>query len=71
VVALLGLLLAYLSFREDRKANVFTERQAATTTLPPKSPLQVAAFKVVSSVEVDAIVTMRESPIGKTRRMGR
>jgi len=70
VVALLGLLLAYLSFREDRKANVFTERQAATTTLPPKSPLQVAAFKVVSSVEVDAIVSYAGEPDRKDKTYG-
>jgi hypothetical protein len=70
VVALLGLLLAYLSFREDRKANVFTERQAATTTSPPKSPLQVAAFKVVSSVEVDAIVSYAGEPDRKDKTYG-
>lgn len=70
VVALLGLLVAYLSFREDRKANVFTERQAATTTLPPKSPLQVAAFKVVSSVEVDAIVSYAGEPDRKDKTYG-
>jgi hypothetical protein len=62
VVALLGLLLAYLSFREDHKANVLTERQVSATTSVPKSPLQVAAFKVVSPVEVDAIVSYAGEP---------
>jgi hypothetical protein len=70
VVALLGLLLAYLSLREDRKANVFTERQVSTTTSMPKSPLQVAAFKVVSPVEVDAILSYSGEPDRKDKIFG-
>jgi hypothetical protein len=38
--------------------------------LPPKSPLQVASFKVASSVEVDAIVSYAGEPERKDKTYG-
>jgi hypothetical protein len=70
VVALLGLVLAYLSLREDRKANQFTQRQASTTTSPPTSPLQVASFRVDSPVEVDAVLRYAGEPDRKDKTYG-
>ena len=69
-VALLGLLLAYLSLREDRRANQFTQRQASTTTSPPTSPLQVASFKVASPVEVDAVLHYAGEPDRRDKAYG-
>jgi hypothetical protein len=56
IVAILGLLPAYFVLFPTKQTPA-TLLPSSEVTAPPKAPLQVVSFRVVSGVEVDALVS--------------
>lgn len=66
IVAILGLVPGYFVFFPSKQTST-TLSPSSQVTSPPKAPLQLVSFRVVSGVEVDALVSGLEGPDEKQK----